>query len=106
MIMCLVKEKGTNEHSIYTSSDFFINDVQKVFDKAIGFVSAGEYTVVAVPQEGDELRAYVTVDGKTFAEAKLPAELKKGKQQASLYSPGIRKRRNISSFNNSNGGRP
>ncbi|CAR30378.1 type I sorting receptor [Lachancea thermotolerans CBS 6340] len=81
MIMCLVKDKGANERHVVTSSNFFENQ-KTVFENAIGFISAGEYTIIAVPHDNDELRAYVTVDGREFAEASLPAELNIDKQQA------------------------
>ncbi|SCU83504.1 LAME_0C05402g1_1 [Lachancea meyersii CBS 8951] len=81
MILCSVREPGSIGHKIVTSANNF-EDSEIVFENALGFVSAGEYTVVAVPHEDQELRAFVTVDGKNFAEAKLPAGLSATKQQA------------------------
>ncbi|CUS21194.1 LAQU0S02e08196g1_1 [Lachancea quebecensis] len=81
MILCIAKDKGTKERHVVTSRNFF-EDRKTVFENALGFISAGEYTIIAVPHEDDELRAYVTVNGKEFAEASLPAELSIDKQQA------------------------
>ncbi|SCU99925.1 LANO_0F04368g1_1 [Lachancea nothofagi CBS 11611] len=82
MIMCLVKDKGKREKSIITSSDYFETEESTVFEDALGYVSLGEYTVIAVPHENDELRAFVTINGDEYAEAKLPAGLNADKQQA------------------------
>ncbi|SCW04358.1 LAFE_0H11782g1_1 [Lachancea fermentati] len=81
MIMCAIKDKETNKRSLVTSNDFFKNNRKVVFDEIVGYVSTGEYTIIAVPRGSDELRAYVTIDGEEFAEAVFPADLSI-KQQA------------------------
>ncbi|SCV04049.1 LAMI_0H13036g1_1 [Lachancea mirantina] len=82
MIMCLVKHKGQLKRSILTSTDDFKTDTRVVFDDAIGYVSVGEYTAIAVPHNNQELRAFVTLDGKEYAEGKFPADIGVDKQQA------------------------
>ncbi|SCU81609.1 LAFA_0C06150g1_1 [Lachancea sp. 'fantastica'] len=82
MLLCSISEPGSRGHSLVTSVDFFESEPQTVFEHALGFVSVGEYTVVAIPHEDQELRAFVTIDGQSFAEAKLPAGLGTDKQQA------------------------
>ncbi|CEP60192.1 uncharacterized protein LALA0_S01e05094g [Lachancea lanzarotensis] len=81
MLLCAIGEPGSRGNEIVTSIDFFQSEPRTVFENALGFVSVGEYTVIAVPHEDQELRAFVTIDGKNFAEAKLPAGLGTDKQQ-------------------------
>ncbi|CAI4379856.1 CQS_1a_G0024740.mRNA.1.CDS.1 [Saccharomyces cerevisiae] len=72
MVMCQVKEKFSQTRRLVSSIDFFQDDSKTIFENIIGYLSTGGYIIVAVPHENNELRAYVTVDGDEFAEAKLP----------------------------------
>lgn len=65
-----------------TSTDFFESDSNTKFDDIVGFMSTGEFLIVAVPFENDELRAYVTIDGIEFAEANFPQYLENIKQES------------------------
>ncbi|EHN00427.1 Pep1p [Saccharomyces cerevisiae x Saccharomyces kudriavzevii VIN7] len=81
-IMCQVKEKSSQTRSLVSSADFFHNDERTVFENIIDYLSTGGYIIVAVPGNNDELRAYVTIDGAEFAEAKFPYDEDAGKQEA------------------------
>lgn len=82
MIMCEIKEKNSLKRSLVSSTDFFKSDRTEVYKEIIGYMSTGEYTVVAVPHGNDELRAYISIDGHEFAEAEFPADFTINKQQA------------------------
>lgn len=82
LIFCQVKEKNSAKRTLVSSTDFFVKDKNEIFDSIIGYMSTGEFTVVAIPHEDGELRAYVTVDGKEFAEAKFPQDAVAEKQEA------------------------
>ena len=82
MVMCQVKEKSSETRSLVSSVDFFHSDKTTVFENIIGYLSTGGYIIVAVPHENNELRAYVTIDGAEFAEAKFPYGEDTGKQEA------------------------
>lgn len=82
LIFCQVKEKDSQKRTLVASKDFFVNDKTELFDSIIGYMSTGEFTVVATPHESGELRAYVTVDGDEFAEAKFPQDATAEKQEA------------------------
>lgn len=81
-IICQVKEKHSQIRALISSNDFFINDKTVLYENIIGYMSTGEFTVVAIPHENGELRAYVTVDGREFAEAKFPMDATAEKQEA------------------------
>ena len=82
LIFCQVKEKNSLKRTLVASRDFFVNDKSVLFDSIIGYMSTGEFTVVAIPHDNGELRAYVTVDGKEFAEAKFPQDATAERQEA------------------------
>lgn len=77
-IYCQVLEK--DGFSLISSDDEFANQ-KTLYDRIVGFATTTHYTVVAAV-EGDSLKAYVTVDGETFAEALFPSNFKVNKQQA------------------------
>ena len=54
---------------------------EKLFDNIVGYAVTGHYVVVAVVQD-KSLEAKVTVDGKTFADADFPNDLKVEAHQA------------------------
>ncbi|EJS44657.1 pep1p [Saccharomyces arboricola H-6] len=82
MVMCQVKEKSSQVRSLVSSTDFFHSDKKTIFENIIGYLSTGGYIITAVPYENDELRAYVTIDGTEFAEAKFPYDEEVEKQEA------------------------
>lgn len=82
LIYCQVKEPQSRKRTLVSSTDFFQNEKNVIFEKIIGYMSTGEFVVVAVPLGNSELRAYVTVDGAELAEAKFPQDLSANKQEA------------------------
>ncbi|CCH58669.1 hypothetical protein TBLA_0A08800 [Henningerozyma blattae CBS 6284] len=82
LVLCQVKVRGKNERNLVASNDYFENDNRKVFDSIIGYMSTGEYIVVATPYSEGELRAYVTIDGEEFAEAQFPQNINADKQES------------------------
>ncbi|CCD23326.1 type I sorting receptor NDAI_0B02910 [Naumovozyma dairenensis CBS 421] len=82
LIICQVKEKGFTKRSLVSSTDYFKNNKEIIFDDILGYMSSGKFSIVAVTHGENELRAYVTLDGKEFAEAKLPKDLEKFEQEA------------------------
>ncbi|QLG73237.1 hypothetical protein HG535_0E03210 [Zygotorulaspora mrakii] len=82
LIICQVKEKQSQQRSLVSSKDFFQNEKTIVFESIIGYMSTGDFLVVAIPHSATELRAYVTVDGKEFAEAKFPQEYLSEEQES------------------------
>lgn len=79
---CQVKEPRTRKRTLVSSTDLFHNNNKVLLDRIIGYMSTGEFIVVAVSHEGNELRAYVTVDGEELAEAKFPKDLMANKQES------------------------
>ena len=75
MMNCQVRNMAKNDKSLVSSTDYFKNDKKSVFENIIGYMSAGGFTIVAVSHGKTELRAYVTLDGEEYAEAKLPQDL-------------------------------
>ncbi|KAG0660912.1 vacuolar protein sorting/targeting protein PEP1 [Maudiozyma exigua] len=75
MMNCQIRNTAKNHKSLVSSTDYFKNDKKSVFDNIIGYMSAGGFTIVAVSHGNTELRAYVTLDGEEYAEAKLPQDL-------------------------------
>lgn len=67
-------------YELTSSTDDFSTE-KKLFDSIIGFATTGHFTVVAAV-EGESLKAYVTVDGETFAPASFPKDFDVNKQQA------------------------
>ncbi|CAD6644866.1 XXYS1_4_G0015260.mRNA.1.CDS.1 [Saccharomyces cerevisiae] len=82
MVMCQVKKKSSETRSLVSSIDFFQDDNKIIFENIIGYLSTGGYIIVAVPHEDNELKAYVTIDGTEFAEAKFPYDQDVSKQEA------------------------
>ncbi|CAI4037670.1 hypothetical protein SMKI_03G1470 [Saccharomyces mikatae IFO 1815] len=82
MVMCQVKEKSSQIRSLVSSTDFFHTDKKTVLENIIGYLSTGGYIIIAVPHKDNELRAYVTIDGVEFSEAKFPYDEDVTKQEA------------------------
>ncbi|AET40578.1 type I sorting receptor Ecym_6195 [Eremothecium cymbalariae DBVPG len=82
MIMCQVRDKDTKQKSLVTSIDYFTDNKDQVFDNILGMFTTGHYTAIAVIHSLDEVRSYITIDGKSFAESKFPADFKMEKQRA------------------------
>jgi hypothetical protein len=67
---------------LVSSTDFFQNS-QTHFESIVGFALENEFLVVAVvDEEHKELKAYVSVDGKSFAAAEFPPNFRVHHQQA------------------------
>ncbi|CCF57276.1 hypothetical protein KAFR_0C02830 [Kazachstania africana CBS 2517] len=81
LIICQVKERNSDKRSLVSSTDYFKNDKKILYDNIVGFMTSGDYSIVAVTHGDRELRAYVTQDGDEFAEAKLPRDLAELRQQ-------------------------
>ena len=75
MVTCQVRDVSRGARSLVTSNDYFKTDKKVIFEKIIGYMTSGGYSVVAVSHENKQLRAYVTMDGEEYAEAKLPQDL-------------------------------
>lgn len=82
LVICQVKERQSQKRTLVSSEDFFKNDKTTLFDSIIGYMSTGEFIVVAIPYGNRELRAYVTVDGAEFAEANFPKDAVAETQQS------------------------
>lgn len=82
LVICQVKERQSQKRTLVSSKDFFENDKTTLFDSIIGYMSTGEFIVVATPYGNRELRAYVTVDGAEFAEANFPKDAVAEAQQS------------------------
>lgn len=75
-------QDGHIKSKLITSVDFF-ESYETPFEDIIGFALEHEFVVVATIQEdGESLSAFVSVDGKTFADVRFPSNFKIGKQQA------------------------
>ncbi|BAO38498.1 vacuolar protein sorting/targeting protein PEP1 [Kluyveromyces marxianus DMKU3-1042] len=80
-ITCLVKDKSSGKRNFVTSSDYFKTQTV-LYPDALGFMTTGDYLVVAVPHGERQLRAYFTVDGVDYSEAILPKDLESYEQKA------------------------
>ncbi|CCE64234.1 hypothetical protein TPHA_0H00230 [Tetrapisispora phaffii CBS 4417] len=81
MITCMTLTENRTGRSLVRSNDYFKTQ-SVVFDSIIGTMGTGEFYVVAVPHGENELRAYVTADGITYAEAQFPADLNDIRQES------------------------
>lgn len=72
---------GESKMKLIWSTDYF-NNVETAFSNILGFALEHEFVIVATINPDDSLKAYVSVDGTTFAEAKFPPNFKIVKQQA------------------------
>ncbi|GMG21663.1 unnamed protein product [Ambrosiozyma monospora] len=68
--------------SLISSSDYFKSETKVVFPSIIGSTETGEFLVVARLNDDNSLTAFITADGKNYAEAKFPADIKVDKQTA------------------------
>lgn len=80
-IVCLVKDKSTGTRTFVSSTDNFKTQTV-LYSDVIGFMSTGDYLVVAVSYGEHQLRAYLTIDGVNYSEAVLPADLAAYEQKA------------------------
>lgn len=81
LVICQVRGKTDNKKSLVASTDYFTNDKNILFENIIGYLSSDGYSIVAVPYNDAEVKAYITMDGLVFAEAQLPQELADIKQE-------------------------
>lgn len=80
-IVCEVKDKESGKKKVVSSTDFFSTQ-KTLYEDTLGFMSTGDYLVVAVSFRENELKAYLTVDGEQYSEAILPPDLRKHEQTA------------------------
>lgn len=72
LLYCAGYNKSTNKKELVSSSDFFEHG-ETVYDFITGFGVTGHYVIVALIElERKSLKAKVTVDGSTFADADFP----------------------------------
>ncbi|KAL6931197.1 related to Vacuolar protein sorting/targeting protein 10 [Hanseniaspora guilliermondii] len=72
LIVCEVKHKDQQYSSIVASTDYFQNDKKIIYEaNSLGFVSYKNFTVFAIVEE-ENLRAFITMDGKEYAGVQLP----------------------------------
>ena len=75
-IFCSTQDKHNGQLSLVSTTNDF-KDEQKHFDDIVGYAITGDYVVVAtIDKEIQSLRAKVTIDGKTFANADFPKNFK------------------------------
>lgn len=78
LLFCQVKDETsskTRQRSLVSTTDYFETEPKVVFQKILGYMTNGEYVIIAVPGENHEITAYVTMDGNEFAETLLPYDL-------------------------------
>lgn len=80
LVVCEVKDKETGKKSFVSSTDYF-NSKTVLYNDIVGFMSTGDYLVVAKRYEEEELRIYLTIDGNEYAEAVLPSDLNSYEQK-------------------------
>ncbi|KAI5954475.1 VPS10 [Candida jiufengensis] len=78
LIYCSAKDSN-GKKSLYSIDGS--KKPEKIFDDIVGYAITGHFVVVAVIKD-NSLEAKVTLDGKTFADADFPKDLKVGKHQA------------------------
>lgn len=71
----------SNDGYQLVSSDDDFSTQNVLFERIVGFATTTHFTIVAAV-EAESLRAHVTIDGQTFAEALFPPNFKVNKQQA------------------------
>ena len=72
LIVCEVKHKDQQYSSIVASTDYFQNDNRVIYEaNSLGFVSYKNFTVFAIVEK-ENLRAFITMDGKEYAGVQLP----------------------------------
>jgi photosystem II stability/assembly factor-like uncharacterized protein len=79
LIYCEIQNQDSS-YQLVTSEDFFQSSKVE-FERIVGFATTSHFTVIAAI-EGDSLKAFVTIDGKTFAPALFPENFRVDKQQA------------------------
>lgn len=72
-VLCVqpYEKDGKSSLRLLSSSDFFQTQ-EVVLDKIVGLAMEHNFIVVAAIKDNDDLKAMVSVDGETFAEAKFP----------------------------------
>ncbi|GME80827.1 unnamed protein product [Ambrosiozyma monospora] len=82
LIVCDQRSSTGMALSLISSSDYFKSETETVFPSIIGSTETGEFLVVARLNDDNSLTAFITADGKNYAEAKFPADVKVDKQTA------------------------
>lgn len=81
LIICQTKG-AMFQRKLVSSTDYFSKETKVEFENIIGYMTTGEFMVIAVPYEKNELRAYTTIDGKEYAEASFPKNINVDKQES------------------------
>ncbi|KAH3671822.1 hypothetical protein OGAPHI_000008 [Ogataea philodendri] len=82
LIVCSQLVDNGQHFRLISSTDYFASEPKVLFDKIIGFAETGKFLVAAKLNDDNSLTAVISVDGKSFAEAKFPADLQVTRQTA------------------------
>lgn len=90
-IYCSTIDKSSlKKQLVSTHNDF--KDQREIFDHVVGYAITGKFVLAAtVETESESLKAKVTVDGETFADAKFPKDIQVNAQQAYTVLDSITK---------------
>lgn len=82
LIYCSAPDPKSNRVQLLSSQDSFKTS-KVLFDNIVGYAVTGKFVVVAsVDEDKKSLKAKVTIDGTTFADADFPADFHVDSQQA------------------------
>ncbi|OWB74412.1 hypothetical protein B5S31_g4204 [[Candida] boidinii] len=81
LIICDQQIEDSNYLRIVSSDDRFDSDFKELFSKTIGSAVTSNFLVVAKVNENGELSAQVTQNGKKFAEAAFPRNIKVNRKE-------------------------
>lgn len=74
LIFCSVKDLESGKIDLLSSTDYFLSS-KKIMTDIAGYVISGSFIIVAtIDEERQSLKAKVSVDGLTFAEAEFPPD--------------------------------
>ncbi|KAG7802520.1 hypothetical protein KL944_002167 [Ogataea haglerorum] len=82
LIVCDQLTEDRQALRLISSTDYFRKDSKTLFDKIVGFAQTGKFLVVARLDDDNSLTAFVSADGKVFAEAKFPKDVMVTRQTA------------------------
>ncbi|AOA64001.1 Putative membrane glycoprotein [Komagataella phaffii CBS 7435] len=92
LIIC---DRPATDSNDFKSQIFWSKDLFKTktiaLENTIGFVQVADYLVAATIEHNDELRAHVSIDGTTWADAYFPPNFRVDKQQAYTTLSGATK---------------
>ncbi|OWB57183.1 hypothetical protein B5S28_g3113 [[Candida] boidinii] len=81
LIICDQHIEDSNYLRVVSSEDWFDSDFKELFSKTIGSAVTNSFLVVAKVNEDGELSAQVTQNGKKFAEAAFPKNMKVNRKE-------------------------